>query len=107
MNENEPTSIPKTEANKDDRLTPIPDEGSVVQVNQNILKQHGQRIGTLEILIYTIAFVALISLVGIVISVVSLVVDQEHFNNETYREQSTTLQTDIQVLQAQINSLKQ
>ncbi len=93
-----------SDSSDSDNLTPIPESGSVVGSQ---LKEHGKRIGSLEILIYTIAFVAVITLVGMVISVSTLVIDQLHFNNQTYRDKSDLDNLRYEELSKQIDSLKE
>lgn len=72
----------------------------------SVHKAINKRLGNLEGLTTAVLWLGLIALFGIVVSVATLVIDQEHFNNETYREQTTNLQTQVQALQDEINSLK-
>jgi hypothetical protein len=69
-------------------------------------KAINRRLGNLEGLTTAVLWLGLIALFGVFVSVATLVVDQEHFNNETYREQTTNLQTQVQALQDEISSLK-
>jgi hypothetical protein len=87
----------------------------VIEVNQSLSKssaspsphqQMSARIGGLEKLTTAVLWLGLITLFGIFVAVTTLVIDQEHYNNQTYREQTTNLQTQIQALQDEINSLK-
>jgi hypothetical protein len=89
-------------ANKQDELIPISGDS----IGGQTQKQNERRFATIETLVYAVVFVALVSLVGIVVAVCTLVIDQMHFNNETYREQSINLQSQVQVLQTEIQDLK-
>lgn len=65
-----------------------------------------KRLGDIEGLTRTVLWVGLITLVGVVVAVAAMILDQEHFNNETYREQSASLQVQIETLQQELNSAK-
>ena len=72
----------------------------------SVPKSVATRLGNVENLTQAVIWVGLIALVAIVVSVTTMVIDQEHFNNETYKEQTTNLQTQVQALQDEVSSLK-
>ncbi len=83
-------------------LVPIPADSLTPTAQQ----RNERRFANIETLVYAVVFVALVTLVGIVVAVCAMVVDQLHFNNQTYREQSDKNQAEIQALRAELNSLK-
>ncbi|MDB5186251.1 MAG: hypothetical protein JWL85_774 [Candidatus Saccharibacteria bacterium] len=69
-------------------------------------RANDKRIKGIEDLTKAVLVVALISLVGIVVAVVGLLLDQMHFNNQTYRQDSSDSQAQIRLLQDEINQIK-
>jgi hypothetical protein len=66
----------------------------------------GEKFKDIETLTKAILFVAAISLVGVVVAVIGLVVDQMHFNNETYVQQAARNQETIDQLRVEVRTLR-
>lgn len=87
----------------------FPKEGGAVGRFENEAKEKFRDINTL---LYAVVVAIVITAISALISVAGIVIDQLHFNNQTYREYSqneqelTKLEINIQQLQDQINSLK-
>jgi cell division protein FtsL len=64
------------------------------------------RLSDVENLTKTVLFVVAISLVGVLIALYALISDNMHYNNETYKEQSGSFQTQLNTLQSEVNTLK-
>jgi hypothetical protein len=69
-------------------------------------KSFTNRLSGVENLSKAILAVALISLVGIIVTVSAMVLDQMHFNNQAYRDQSDKTNLQIQELNLRIDALK-
>jgi hypothetical protein len=65
-----------------------------------------KRFADMEQLTKAILFVAIIALIGVVVAVAGLVIDQMHFNNSTYNKQYGDDQAEIRLLQSEVNELK-
>jgi cell division protein FtsL len=89
----------------DSGLIPVPT--SDTELTPSAQKQNEKRFTSIETLVYAVIFVAIISLVGIVVAVTTLVIDQMHFNNQTYRDQSDKTNLQIQQLNLQIETLRE
>lgn len=100
QDETVPTSAHSSE------IIPVPT--SETELTPSAVQQKNERrFSTIESLVYAVIFVAIISLVGIVVAVTTLVIDQMHFNSQTYRDQSDKTNLQIQELNLQIDVLKQ
>lgn len=66
----------------------------------------GERVSDIESLIKTVLIVVVVSVAAMILAAVVLVIEEFHFNNQTYREQSTNLQSQINTLQTEINVKK-
>ena len=66
-----------------------------------------QRLFNVENVTQAVLWVGIISLVGIVVTVSGMVIDQLHFNNQTYRDQSAKTDLEMQELNQRIDALKQ
>jgi len=62
-----------------------------------------KKLADIEQLTKYILWVGLISLVAVIVAVTGLVIDQIHFNNQTYRQENNDR---VQLLQDEINNLK-
>jgi hypothetical protein len=65
-----------------------------------------KRFADIEQLTKAIIFLAIITLIGVVVAVSGLVIDQMHFNNQTYTQGASDNKTEIQLLQDEVNQLK-
>lgn len=65
-----------------------------------------KRIGDIEQLTKYILGIAILTILAIVVAVIGIVVDQMRFNNQSYKQQSSDSQTQIRLLQEEVNSLK-
>jgi len=59
-----------------------------------------------DFLIYAVLIIVGITLIGIVVATTNMYLDQAHYNNDTYKEQSGEFQTQLNNLQTQVNILK-
>ncbi|QQR52654.1 hypothetical protein IPG36_00815 [bacterium] len=83
-------------------------EGSLLRIDpesgpEPTHRRNERRITSIESLVHAVLFVAVISMVGIVVAVVGLVIDELHFNNQTYRQQSEKTQLEIEYLKQQLS----
>lgn len=76
-------------------------------------KKFGERLGNLENVTQAVLWVGLISLVAVVVAVTAMVIDQFHFNNQSYRDQTqasnaaiNSLSTEVQNLSNQVTQLE-
>lgn len=70
-------------------------------------KKFTERLGNLENLTQAVLWVGLATIVGVLITCCALVIDQMHFNNQTYRDQSDKTNLQIQELNLRIDALQQ
>ena len=101
--QDEVTPIPTNNS----EIIPVPTSETELTPSSAVQRKNERRFSTLETLVYAVIFVAVISLVGIVVAVTTLVIDQMHFNNQTYRDQSEKTNLQIQELNLRIDALKQ
>lgn len=65
-----------------------------------------ERVSDVESLIKTVLVVVVVSVGAMILAMCAMLLDQIHFNNQTYREQSGQIETQIQQLQLQTNSIQ-
>jgi hypothetical protein len=65
-----------------------------------------QRLFNVENLTQAVLWVGIISLVAVVVTVSAMVLDQMHFNNQTYRDQSDKASAEYQELNARLDILQ-
>lgn len=64
------------------------------------------RLSEVENLTKAILFVVAVTLVGVLVALITLIVDQQHFDDEMYKQQSGTFQQQLDQLKTQLNSKK-
>lgn len=69
-------------------------------------KKLGERLGNVENVTQAVLWVGLISLVAIVVAVSAMVLDQFHFNNQTYHDQSDKNNAEIEELNTRTDALQ-
>lgn len=85
------------------KFTPLKPADNGLQV---FMDATAKKFADVEQLTKAILFVAVISLIGTVVAVVGLVVDQMHFNNQTYVQQAARNQDAVDQLRAEVQDLK-
>jgi hypothetical protein len=73
----------------------------------SIPKSVSARLGNVEKLTQAILWVGLIALVAIIVSVGGMVIDQMHFNNQSYRDQSQKTELMMQEINTRIDQIQQ
>jgi membrane protein involved in colicin uptake len=84
---------------------PNPDEGELT-TSPSFVEKTNKRIESINVLIYTVVAAVIISAITALIAVGAVVIDQLHFNNQTYREYSQSRE-DEKARQEKLNSLQQ
>lgn len=69
-------------------------------------KKLGERIGNVENITQAVLWVGIISLISVVVAVTAMVIDQFHFNNQTYQNQSDKNASEFKELNARIDTLQ-
>ena len=82
----------------------IPENGGDVSAAQ-VQKEASEKFKSIDTLIYAVVVAIVVSSIASLISVGAIVIDQLHFNNQTYRSQTEFEKQNLEVLK-EINSLK-
>lgn len=75
-------------------------------VSTSPTKKFGKRLGNLENLTQAVLWVGISTIVAVLVTCCALVLDQMHFNNQTYREQSRLDDEQFKALQKQNDALQ-
>jgi hypothetical protein len=70
-------------------------------------KTVNSRLGNVEGITTAVLWVGIISVVGVVVTCCGMVLDQVHFNNQTYKDQSDKNNLQMQQLQLESDALRQ
>lgn len=93
-------------SHKDEKVIEIPSKGPASGIG-SIPQSVRARLGDVETLTKAVLWVGLAALAAVVVTASALVLDQMHFNNQTYRDQSDKTNLQMQELNLQIEALKQ
>lgn len=70
------------------------------------MRNLSKRLFNVESVTQAVLWVGIISLVAVVVTVSAMVIDQFHFNNQTYRDQSDKTNAQIEELNTRIDGLQ-
>lgn len=82
----------------------IPENGEVLSVQQ-VRKETNEKFRSIDTLIYAVVIAIVVSSVASLISVGAIVIDQLHFNNQTYRSELESQKQNLEFLK-EFESLK-
>ena len=96
---NKPATTEKLE-----NLTPLSEQGSRVSAEQ-VKQEANEKFKSIDTLIYAVVVAIVVSSVASLVSVGAVVIDQLHFNNQTYRSELESQKQNMEFLK-EIENLK-